>query len=390
MKTNTPHVLALGAALLLAPLTSTFAQSTWETVDALTPWRGIAIVADNDGNFISLALDNSTSGTGPVSTAASLSSDGGATWQTNGSIAGYAVHLSAAPDGALFASGNRTATVSGRAVIWQSLDHGTTWTQFDPWAGQTTTFICHDVAAGNSGDIYVCGFGTFTGGSWIVRKGHRTTSGGLTWSTVDSQSSGQPQSVFVRPGAPGQPDDVLVAGGVFTMRRSLDGGATWATLGNYRGTNSPMSAMDAIVGPDSSIYVATHNTKTVGSKRTGYTTVYGWLLSRSTDGGATWTDVDYVANGWPTYASCLTADTLGRVFAVGWISTATSEVWLVRGSADGGATWTPADAFLPVGYTYGQAHSIAEDAFGNVCVVGDVENGTASADLAPIRRLPAP
>src|ERR1035438_4111895 len=109
MKTNTPHVLTLGAALLLAPLTTTFAQSTWETVDALTPWRGIAIVADNDGNFISLALDNSTSGTGPVSTAVSLSSDGGATWQTNGSIAGYAVHLSAAPDGALFASGNRTA-----------------------------------------------------------------------------------------------------------------------------------------------------------------------------------------------------------------------------------------------------------------------------------------
>jgi len=388
MKMKITYVLTLGAALLLAPLTSTLAQSTWETVDPLTPWRGNAIVADNDGNFISLALDNSTSGTGPVSTAVSLSGDGGATWQTIGSIAGYAVHLSAAPDGALFASGNRTATLSGRAVIWQSLDHGVTWTQSDPWAGQTTTFICHDVAAGNSGDIYVCGFGNFAGSGWMVRKGHRTITGGITWSTVDSASLNQPQSVFVRPGAAGQPDDVLVCGGVFSVRRSLNGGATWTTLGNYTGTNEPNYATAAIVGYDGSIYVAARNIKTVGTKKTGYTGVYGWLLSRSVNGGATWTDVDYIANGWPAWASSLTADAHGRVFAVGWITTAPA-VWLVRESLDGGATWATGDAFLPAGYTFGQAHSIAEDALGNVCVAGEITSGTASSYVAPIRRLAA-
>jgi hypothetical protein len=34
---NKQNHLLLGAALLLVPLTPTFAQSTWETVDALAP-----------------------------------------------------------------------------------------------------------------------------------------------------------------------------------------------------------------------------------------------------------------------------------------------------------------------------------------------------------------
>jgi hypothetical protein len=84
--------LLLGTALLLAPLTTTFARSTWQTVDAPAPWRGRAIVADASGNFISLAIDDSTSSTGLVSTAVSLSSDTGLSWQTVGSIPGYALN----------------------------------------------------------------------------------------------------------------------------------------------------------------------------------------------------------------------------------------------------------------------------------------------------------
>jgi hypothetical protein len=124
--------LLLGAAMLLVPLTSTLAQSTWETVDTLPSWRGRAIAADSAGNFISLAIDDSTSTTGPVSTAVSLSNNHGLTWQTVGSIPGYALKLAAAPDGTLYASGNRSATVSGKAFVWFSQDHGTNWTICDP------------------------------------------------------------------------------------------------------------------------------------------------------------------------------------------------------------------------------------------------------------------
>src|SRR6187399_3315122 len=125
MKIPLLTTIALALASLLA--TSALAASTWQTVDNLADSRGRDIVADSAGSFISLAIDNSTSSTGPVSTAVSRSSDHGATWQMVGSIAGYALDLTAAPDGALFATGNRSATVSGRAFLWQSLDHGATW-----------------------------------------------------------------------------------------------------------------------------------------------------------------------------------------------------------------------------------------------------------------------
>lgn len=381
---KTSQLLTLGAALFLAPLTSTFAQSTWETVDALTPWRGRDIVADLDGNFVSLAIDNSTSSTGPVSTAVSVSADHGVTWQDVGAIAGYALDLAVAPDGALFATGNRSATVSGRAFLWQSLDHGVTWTVSDPSVGLATVLLVTDVAAGNTDSLYVCGTSS---GRWMIRKGQRTASG-ITWSTVDNPTLSGPASIFVRPGGAGQPDEVLACGGGWTVRRSFDGGATWATLNSPGGTYTSQNASGVTVGADGSIYVTGRTSKTVGSKKTGYTTEYGWLTRRSTNGGTTWADADYVVNGQPS--PNLAVDAFGRIFVVGSMSS-TQSTWLVRGSIDGGTTWGTTDFFLPAGATASQAWGIASDALGNVCVIGDANaNGAATTYLAPIRRLAAP
>ena len=60
MKIRTCQILSLGAALCLAPLTSTLAQSNWETTDAALPFAGRDIVADPAGNFIGLNLDYTT------------------------------------------------------------------------------------------------------------------------------------------------------------------------------------------------------------------------------------------------------------------------------------------------------------------------------------------
>jgi hypothetical protein len=96
--------------------------------------------------------------------------------------------------------------------------------------------------------------------------------------------------------------------------------------------------------------------------------------------------VDSVANARPAYARSLLVDVFGRVFAVGCLTT-TRSTWLVRGSTDGTAPWVTTDTFLPTGYNSAGAFCGASDALGNICVVGQVENGTPSADLAPIRRL---
>ncbi len=391
MKTN--HLFTLSAALLLAPFTPTFAQSTWQTVDNATPAAGRDIVADPDGNFIGLDLDYTTTN---AITAVVRSIDHGTNWQTVGSIAGYAGDLTAAPDGALFAVGNRSVTVSGRAFLWQSLDHGATWTEINPWAGQTGTFMCLDVAAGNSSSIYLCGY-LLGGSQWVVRKGDRTV-GGVTWSTVDVQSAGQPQSVVVRPGVAGQPDDVLVGGGGWTVRRSADGGATWTTVDSYASgiANGGYSGLAA--GIDGSVYAVLRTAKstsvtnwTVVKKKlvpvVTTTTEYGWQVRKSANSGVTWANMDYVANGWPGNAP-ITVDKFGRVFIAGWNTTSPTS-WLVRGSTDGGATWVTTDSFLPAGATAAQAWGVGSDALGNVCVIGSTGT-SASTYTALIRRLAAP
>ena len=390
MKTKTPHVLTLGAALLLAPLTPTFAQSTWETTDALTPYSGRAIVADSLGNFITLSNStNSTSHNGPVWTAVSLSSDTGLTWQTVGTIPGYAGRLTAAPDGTLYATGTRSATVSGKAFVWFSEDHGASWTVSDPWLGNTNTFpqtnafLSTDLAAGNSGAVYVCGM--VVGPLWIVRKGVLNAAGGITWTMADNNINGDAQSISVRPGAASQPDQIFVSGEApglrgWAVRRSTDGGATWSTVD----ANTLADAFGVAAGADGSIYAIGKYQKAVNN---GYQ--YGWIVRKSSNNGTTWSTVDSVANLMPAFATSLRVDAFGRVFAVGFTMT-TPETWLVRGSADGGATWTNTDIFLPTGYTSAAAMGAASDAFGNVCVIGGVGNGTPSANLAPVRRLAAP
>ena len=112
-------------------------------------------------------------------------------------------------------------------------------------------------------------------------------------------------------------------------------------------------------------------------------------MRKSSNGGASWSNVDYVTNGWPAYARGVVVDSFGRIFAVGFLSATTSS-WLVRGSADGGATWTPTDFFLPSGYTSAQAYSATPDALGNVCVLGTLGDGNESDDMAIVRRLTTP
>jgi hypothetical protein len=128
-----------------------------------------------------------------------------------------------------------------------------------------------------------------------------------------------------------------------------------------------------------------HN-KVVISTNSTTGTQYGALVRKSINGGASWSNVDYVTNGWPAYARGVVVDPFGRVFVIGSIST-TIGTWLVRASTDGGGTWFTTDSFLPSGYTGAEAESAATDAFGNVCIMGTLADSNESDDLAVVRRL---
>jgi hypothetical protein len=260
-----------------------------------------------------------------------------------------------------------------------------------------------DIAAGPSGAVYLCGY-LNDGGKWVVRKGQPTSSG-LVWNTVDTVMGTYLYSITVRPGPASMPDQIFVCGlassGNWTVRRSLDAGTSWTTVE----ASTSGTAYSVVIGANGDVYVdgtsttniitATNVTTTIVRHQQVVTTNYvtttfsGWLVQKSTDSGLTWSSVDFATNARPAYARSLAVDSFGRVFAVG-TQTTTPNTWFVRGSADAGTTWITTDTLIPSGYTTAQAVGVACDALGNVCVVGDVENGTPTADLAPIRRLAAP
>jgi hypothetical protein len=358
------------SAVILALLPSALAQASWQTVDNVSQAMGRDIVSDGHGNLIALMIDSAT-----PTTAVCLSTNQGQTWQTLGAIGGYALKLSLAFDGSLFASGNRTTAVNGRAVVWQSLDHGISWTQSDPWVGQANALICSDVNAGTAGSVYLCGQSS---GRWITRKGRRQN-GGLVWNTIDSAISGSPKSLITIPSLSGDSDSIFVSGtsGNWTVRRSLDGGLTWSTSDNYVGG----TAWSLGIGSNGAIFSAGHGIVPL-SKNTAQAS---WIVRKSLDGGVSWATVDIVPQAYDAVFS-LTSDLFGRLFVASY----DRAIWMVRASSDGGATWTTTDLFLPRGFGASYAYGTASDDLGNVFVIGhaNLANGSGSSSL--IRRLGAP
>ncbi len=99
------------------------------------------------------------------------------------------------------------------------------------------------------------------------------------------------------------------------------------------------------------------------------------LVMRSSDQGVTWTTIEDF-NYRPGTNTCFYAfgvDPAQNLYAVGLATMGSLDHWIVRKSADHGATWTTADDFVPdSGVSDGRnwASGVAVDGAGNVYVVG--------------------
>ena len=117
-----------------------------------------------------------------------------------------------------------------------------------------------------------------------------------------------------------------------------------------------------------------------------------WTIRKSTDGGNTWAQIDGsfeqdpsgTVSHWP-YA--VAGDTHGDVYVVGFVpmGTSSSDDWIVRKSVDGGASWSTDDQYRPTP-SAGSAtpFAIGTDPAGNVYVAGSAFDG-AGRNHAVIR-----
>jgi hypothetical protein len=177
---------------------------------------------------------------------------------------------------------------------------------------------------------------------------------------------------------------------VWTVRRSLDGGATWATVdssiyGDPRGIGADAAGNLYVVGasvPPIVSYLAP-----IADLPSGH-----WLVRKSNDGGNSWTTVDdflpcVTVSIQPLVAQCaldaaanaIASDVYGNVFVVGCLTpygSASQPEWVVRENPRGMNTWTTVDTFQYALSQESVPAAVAADALGNVFVGGFVDDAS--------------
>jgi hypothetical protein len=285
--------------------------------------------------------------------------------------------------------------------VRKSADRGVTWTTVDLFQYPVSSVDVDPTGfiADNAGNIYVVGWASSAGnGHWLVRK---STDGGQTWANVDDMTGGTipSQGCFV-PGVglfvvgSGSPSVPGVSG--WTVRRSLNGGATWTTVDAPFGSSA--GAWSVASDSAGNIYVAGSVSVTTTTTKPKSTVTYSvWVTRESTDGGNTWATVDtyILASNQSAVAHGVGVNATGNVVVVGQASDSNGvQHWIVR-APDSNGVWRTLDNFTPPPSIYRNksysnsaiAYSVVTDAAGNLLVTGSAGNYPYGLNWI-VRRLP--
>ncbi len=285
------------------------------------------------------------------------------------------------------------------ALVMKSADAGNTWStiqDFNYASGADSFFEGFGVDAG--GNLYAVGMGwtnsvsrrsTVTTGHWIVR---RSADKGATWATVDDFSLALGRMAWALNFTTDSAGNLYVAGAAndgtairWIVRKSIDGGSTWFTADNFSYGANTTWGRGIVSTPDGLFVAGFGDTLVVTSSKPKLTVEsYHWLVRKSVDGGASWATVDdfQYSPGNGTAAYGITADTAGGLYVVGQsgvYSSGTTPRWLVRKSANAGASWATVDDFQSGG-TNSVARGAVVDALGNVCVIGQGREASGGYD----------
>lgn len=236
-------------------------------------------------------------------------------------------------------------------------DPGESWNSVDDfWSNLAVTAMAYDPT--NTSVFYVgTGEGFFNADAVLGGGVFKSTDGGATWSQLGATSPTLPSGDFV-----GIQDLVVTSAGTVLVatregggvQRSTDGGASFSIVLNGVHTGSTSRAADLEIDAAGNIWASMGVFSTSG-------------VWKSTDDGATWTQMNTGTNGFPTTGfsrvEIATAPSDANVVYALTHSSATNGIGSIYRSGDAGANWVsmplPADcdvATITAGdFTRGQA-----------------------------------
>ncbi len=374
-----------GYALTLLATAALFTNATlaqsWQTVDNFSYVQG----ADNSGLTVTPNGVVFAVGTGQPETGyrglIRASADNGNTWSLLDDFLypglNYTIHSGIISDAAgnLYVAG--TAYDDGSAnggrfhwIVRRSTNGGATWSIVDDFApgGQLTQ--ANAITADATGNVYVAGYADYGNGTfaWTIRKGV----GGVGFATVDSLISNDypgPRGIYAHPTAgifavgPGKVTIKRVTSQAWIVRRSTNGGASWSDVDTFQ-LSSGQSSIALGVGGDASgnVYVVGRGTVINKNKSASH-----WLVRKSANGATSWSTVDdyQLAANYNSEAHCFVTDANGNLLVAGQASSSAGTPWIVRQSSGGTGAWTTVDNVANAA-----PFAIAGNSSGNVFVGG--------------------
>ncbi len=280
-------------------------------------------------------------GAGPGVGGVAWTVDGGRTWTRAGQRRLWDIHAVATSDGStVWAIGDRHGDEPTTSYLIRSTDGGGTWAQVLPALSPLTTVDFIDAAHG-----YGIGLPSDPGAVLA------TADGGHAWRLVGRITGGAPTTAsFV-----GRRGWVGDASG--RILRSADGGHTWIPL---------PPAPDPVV--DLRFFSATHGVRITSHLAAGVQTAE---IAATTNGGETWSATHTVPAG-AQLAAAAFADPMHGLL----VTLQTGSGYLLRRTTDGGATWRQV-ARLPLqGYAQRSAFLLSP----SVGWVGDGSRILATTD----------
>jgi hypothetical protein len=270
------------------------------------------------------------------------------TWETVALVDDNAVGnwpaISASPTGLLLATVTHLdapGTYDYLPRLYASADHGVTWERIPD---DSSGFHPDRIVFNKAGDAVAIGWGGQLA---------KSTNGGRNWtvaSTPDFIPANYPGSDTITVDPSGRIWVVgFKAAGGWQVLSSSDGGTTWTPGGPM-----PEGNFRTIAASSTAVIVSGLNSA-------------GWATWRSVDGGATWTQVDSFKlaaadlSGM-TYAKSAAVDSRGRFYVVGQAlpdPLIYNLRWIVRGSTNGGLSWTTLDNFFESNISGPQSYATA-------------------------------